>query len=162
MPPAVERIRRRHRAADFRLGIQRRHLGRGLRGPADATARVLDQARRRIRGRTMNAMTVTAESQRRIFNHFAKRLEERFGGGAGRPDLVARFGLRLGGGRLEPIAACGACQSQRAAHFRLPLGRWPLVFRLVRLPAWLAHHGIPRRHGHHPRRQTFPAIGGAA
>lgn len=26
-------------------------------------------------------MTVTAESRRRIFNHFAKRLEERFGGG---------------------------------------------------------------------------------
>lgn len=29
----------------------------------------------------MNAITANAESQRRIFNHFAERLEERFGGG---------------------------------------------------------------------------------
>lgn len=110
----------------------------------------------------MNAMTVTAESQRRIFNHFAKRLEERFGGGAGRPDPLARFGLCLGGRRLEPAASCGAGQPQWAAHFRLSLGRWPLVLRSVRLSAWPAHHGVPRRHGYHPRRQTFSAIGGAA
>jgi hypothetical protein len=29
----------------------------------------------------MNAITANAESQRRIFKHFAERLEERFGGG---------------------------------------------------------------------------------
>lgn len=28
----------------------------------------------------MNAITANAESQRRMFNHFAERLEERFGG----------------------------------------------------------------------------------
>lgn len=77
----------------------------------------------------MNAITVNAESQRRIFNHFAKRLEERFGGGLDALTLWRALAYALAAedwNLLRPVARVSR-SGRRIFVCRLADGRWCFV-----------------------------------
>lgn len=83
----------------------------------------------------MNAIPVNAENQRRIFNHFAMRLEERYGDGLDALTLWRALAFALAAENwklLRPVARINR-SGRRIFLCRLSDGRWCFVLFDCRL-----------------------------